>query len=146
MPEGISAHGTDLDYEPTPGGAFSAVAEVGDLVLPGFMRNEHDTTPHNRNIDSNVLGVLRREGITFPLFFNKANASHAGASSLMQLGLNEPPTLTGFRITTPDGFELIFSGRVKDFKWTAPVDGVLTANVTLRATGPMKVDGTIVGA
>lgn len=144
MAEGISSHGTILEYQPTPGGAFVEVAEMGDIVPPGLMRNKHDTTPHNRDIDSNVLGVLRREDPTFPVFFHKDNESHAESTGLYKLMIDN--VRTGFRITQPDGWYWVFSGGVKDIKHTDPVDGVQTANISLAPTGPMIINGTTVGA
>jgi len=146
MPQGISSHGTIVSFQPaaTPG-TFTEIAELGDIIEPGFMRNEFDITSHNRDIDTYALGVLRRDPLSFPLFFNKAIASQL---LLRTAQLDSNPTTNmanGFMMTTPDGDTFIFSGGVKEMKGTAPVDGVRTANVVLRATGVFILNGVSYG-
>lgn len=137
----ISAHGTIIEH--SPGGAgFTEIGELGDFTLPGVMRNEFDATPHNRDIDSWVMGVLRRDPITFPVFFNSAtNPEHV---DLRQSIIDN--SFDGFRVTFPDGDIWIGSGFVRQMQQTAPVDGLFTANVTVRLSGPMYLNGTLIGA
>lgn len=145
MPQGIGSHGTVLEMKAVGTSTWVEIAEVGDMQMPGFGRNEFDITSHNRDIDAYVLGVLRRDPVTFPLFFNKAISSHTLLRSGMLDGDPTRNMSQGFRITSPDGGIIVFSGGVKDFKQTAPVDGVQTANVTLRATGSFLLDGVEYG-
>lgn len=142
--EGYSSHGTVISRQHTPGGAFTPVGEIGDITLPGLMRNEHETTSHNKDIDSYVGGVLRRQAPTFPIFFNADDPTHDAQVGLYNAIMENQ--FTGYRITQPDGFEWIFSGFVQNIQPTAPVDGVQTANVTIRPSGPMYVAGILVGA
>jgi hypothetical protein len=155
MPQGISSHGTILRIKPSiadPSGASAwvagtwyEVAELGDLQMPGLTRNEFDITSHNRDIDTYVLGVLRREPVTFPLFFNRAINSH---KILRGMQLNGDPTTNmsvGFELSSPDGEAWLFSGGVKDMAETAPVDGVKTVNMTVRATGSFILNGVEYG-
>lgn len=140
MPQyAISSHGVILEHKPGAG-AFTEVGELGDLSLPGMTRNEFDATPHNRDIDSWVMGVLRRDPITFPVFFNKTEATHAALRAAIIANSND-----GFRVTFPDGDLWLGSGFVKQVAQTAPVDGILTANVTIRLSGPMILNGTVIG-
>lgn len=116
---------------------FIPIARVGDMTLLGLMRNEFDSTSHDRDIDQFGFGVLRREPITFPLFFDVNEATHNHVDGLYQAIIS--PLLEGFTVTQPDGFKVLFSGRVRNITPTAPVDGIQTANVTIRASGPMKM-------
>jgi hypothetical protein len=141
MPQGISAHGTLIEVQETPGGSFTEIAELGDIQMPGLMRNEFDITSHNRDIDTYVLGVLRRDDVTFPMFFNKVIASQVILRTLLIAN-----TTTGFRLTAPDGDVWIFSGGVKGMQQTNPVDGVQTANVSIRPTGEFILNGVEYGA
>ena len=138
MAEGYSSHGTVIraatSAAPT---VWTAIGEVGDINPPGLSRNEHETTSHNKDIDSYVGGVLRRQAPTFPIFFNKNDATHDHLTGLYKDIMDN--NFHGFKITQPDGFEWLFSGFVQSIQPTAPVDGVQTANVTIRPSGPMYV-------
>lgn len=145
-----SSHGTIVAMQLTPGGAFTDIAELGDINLTELMRNEFDATVQNRNIDDNVLGVLRRGPLTVPLNFLPANGTHDHLTGVYYHLINN--ILTGYRITVPAdvatgdaGIVWIMSGQVKGIKPTAPVDGKLTAEVTLRFTGLMKIGAVTVG-
>lgn len=137
----ISAHGTLIEHSPG-GGGFVEIGELGDFTLPGVMRNEFDATPHNRDIDSWVMGVLRRDPITFPVFFNAGtNPEHVDLRDSIIAN-----SFDGFRVTFPDGDSWVGSGFVRQMQQTAPVDGLFTANVTVRLSGPMLINGVLVGA
>ncbi len=52
----------------------------------------------------------------------------------------------GYRLTFPDATVWIFSGYVSNVAPTAPArEGVLSADVTLRPTGPHQIDSLIIG-
>jgi hypothetical protein len=148
MAQGYSSHGTVIRRQATPGGAFTPIAEVGDINPPGLSRNEHETTSHNKDIDAYIGGVLRRQAPTFPLFFNINEGSHDHLTGLYQAIIDN--AFDGYSITQPDGFVWLFSGFVQNIQPTAPVDGVQTANVTIRPSGPMYIgvdaDLVLVGA
>jgi hypothetical protein len=144
--QGISSHGTvierELDSEGAPG-VFTPIGEIGDITMPGLMRNEHETTSHNQDIDSYVLGVLRRDGVQFPIFFNRNDSTHDHLTGLQSAIIENK--VDGYKITQPDGAVWIFSGGVQAMNQTAPVDGVQTANVTIRPTGAFLLNGVLVG-
>jgi len=147
--QGISSHGTIISLKPAVGagaGTWIEIAELGDITEPGFTRNEFDITSHNRDIDTYVLGVQRRDPVSFPMFFNKNIQSQV---YLRDQQLNGDPTTNmtnGFQLASPDGDLFIFSGGVKEMKGTAPVDGVRTANVVIRATGEFILNGVLYGS
>lgn len=136
---GVSSHGTIIARAPANNPqVFEDIAELGDIQMPGLSRNEFDTSSHNDDIDKYILGILRRDPVTFPMFFNKAVASH---QKLQQAILDN--TTDGYRITEPDGTIWICSGNVQAIKQTAPVDGVKTADVTIRLTGAFFLNGIL---
>ena len=139
MPDSLSSHGTLLSVELTPGGAFTEVGELGDLTPPGLMRNEFDASTQNVDIDSWITGILRREPVTAPVFFNRNNASHAGLRALLIAN-----TLTGFKVDKPDGDEWVGSGFVRQITDAAPVDGIQAATLTVRLSGPFYLNGVLV--
>lgn len=146
MAQGISSHGLTLEMKPAGSSTWTEIAEVGDFQEPGFTRNEFDITSHNRDIDTYVLGVMRRDPVTFPMFFNKAITSQQLLQTAMLNGNSLTNMTNGFRVTSADGEVLVFSGGVKEFKKTSPVDGVRTANVVIRATAEFRLDGVEYGA
>jgi len=138
----ISSHGTLIARAPsaTPT-TFSTIGELGDIQMPGLMRNEFDATPQNRDIDSYVTGVLRRQQTTFPIFYHKDNTTHLGLYDAII-----DNSYDGYRFTSPDGQVLIMSGFVQSIVPAAPVDGLQVANVTLRFSGPFVFNGEVIGA
>jgi hypothetical protein len=135
----ISAHGTIIDHK-VGVGSWVEVGELGDFTLPGVTRNEFDATAHNRDIDTWVMGVLRRDPVTFPVFFSAADASHV---AMRQSIIDN--SFDGFRLTFPDGDVWIGSGYVRQLQQTAPVDGLMTGNVTVRLSGAMYLNGVLIG-
>lgn len=150
MTIGRSAHGTLVEVQQTPGGAFTVIAELGDLTLPELSRNEFDATVQNRKTDDWVLsGIMRRSPLTVPLNFLPSNATHDHLTGLYKHMIDN--TITGYRITVPpegtdDGIVWVMSGQVQAIRPTAPVDGKLAADVTFRFSGLMYVGGVLIGA
>lgn len=133
----ISSHGTLVAVQLTPGGAFTDIAEQGDITPPEMMRNEFDATTQEKDIDSYVLGVLRRGAFTQPLNFLPDNNTHDHLTGVYKL-LTEN-TVTGWRITYPDTTQWIMSGQVQALTPGAPVDGKLSLDMTLRFSGAMQI-------
>jgi hypothetical protein len=142
----LSGHNTLVSVQFTPGGAFTEIAELGDITLPGFSRNEFDVTTQNRNIDKYLLGVLRRDSVMWPMNFIPDDPTH-GVLGLMKLMKDN--TFTGFKITIPTstGSSVwIGSGQVRTMNnLKAPVDGKMTADVNVRLSDIMSIDGVVFG-
>lgn len=156
MAQGIGSHGTIIEFKPAVGsaangttalvGTWVTVSELGDIQMPGTTRNEFDITSHNIDIDTYVMGVQRRDPVTFPMFFNKNILAQVALREQQFNGSQLTNMTVGFRVTSPDGDVIVFSGGVKEFKRTNPVDGVQTANVTIRASGAYSVNGVTYGS
>ena len=146
-----SSHGTIIAVQQTPGGAFTDIAELGDVTLPGMSRNEFDAIVQNRNIDDYVLGILRRAPVKVPINFLPGNATHDHLTGVQYLLINN--TVTGWKFTVPAvtggdaGIVWIASGQVQAFdNIQAPADGKLSADLTLRLSGLMSIGGVSIGA
>ena len=145
----VLGHGALIAMELDPAGApgvFTTVAELSEEITDvTLMRNEVDVTAHNDTIDHwKLSSILRREPFSFGLGFKYDNNTHDHLTGLKHKLLNN--TLTGFRLRGPSGTtdtdETIMSGYVQSMSRTFPLDaGKLGANVTIRMTGPWKVDG-----
>lgn len=156
MPEqGLSAHGTIIRVrpsiaDPTGAAAWAAgdtieIMELGDIDGVGTTRNEFDISSHNKNIDSYIFGIPRRNPITFPVFFNKAILSHRVLRTLQANNDVATQMQNGFEVESPDGDLIIFSGGVKDMPISYPVDGPQMANVTIRPTRNYILNGVEYG-
>lgn len=142
-----SGHGTLVSVQLTPGGAFTDIAEQGDITAPTLERNEFDATTQNEEIDSYVLGVARRGLFNIALNFIPDDATQDHLTGMQKLFFDN--TITGFKITFPQitpALEWIMSGQVKAFNIGAPVDGKLTADCSIRLSGLMSIGGVVIGA
>jgi hypothetical protein len=140
----ISSHGTLVAVQQTPGGAFTDIAELGDITPPEMSRNEFDATTQNINIDAYVLGVLRRGQLSVPLNFLPTNATHDHLTGLYKLLIDN--TVTGWKVTFPSAVVWVMSGQVQSIKPKEPTDGKSAADVTMRMSGLMSIGGVSVGA
>lgn len=141
----LSGHGTKIDVQLTPGGIFTEIAELRDITPPGLSRNEFDATTQNEDIDSYVHGVMRRELVTIAMNFIPTNNTQDHLTGMQKLLINN--TMTGWRFRFPDSgvTTWVASGQVSGFKPQAPVDGLLSAEATVRFSGKMLIGGVSVG-
>jgi len=144
----LSGHGTHIYRAPiaTPT-TFTEIAEVGDITLPGLDHNEFDALNHNTNIDAYELGVLRRDLFTIKLNFLPSDGTHDHLTGLIKATITNPPPMDGFKIIFPDLVNTwVASGQVKSVNnIVAPVDGLSTADVGIRFSGRMVINGVLIG-
>lgn len=141
-----SGHGTLLAVQLTPGGAFTTLAELGDITPPELMRNEFDATIQQENIDSYVLGVLRRGQFSTTLNWIPDNNTHDHITGVYKMISDN--TLTGWKVTFPQvtpAIDWVMSGQVQSLKPAAPVDGKLASDLVLRFSGLMSIGGVVIG-
>lgn len=138
----LSGHGTNVDYQQTPGGAWVEISEVKDVNSPGLTRNEFDASTQNDDIDAYVTGLLRREATTLSINYVPTDPTHDEETGLQSLIIGK--VRTGFRFRYPDSTFIIASGEVTGFTHTEPVDGLMTAEATLRFSGPMLINTTLI--
>lgn len=144
----LSGHGAKVYRAPqaTPG-TFTEIAESNDLQLPGLDHNEFSADAHNRNIDAYVMGILRRDLFTLKLNFLPSNPTHDHLTGLIKACITNPVPTDTFKMEFPDGVNIwIASGQVKSVNnITLPVDGLSTADVGIRFSGLMSINGVIIG-
>src|SRR6186713_1298756 len=141
----LSGHGTKIDVQLEPGGEWVEVAELRDITPPGLSRNEFDATTQNEDIDSYVLGVLRRETVTVQMNFIPSAETHDHLTGMQYLLINN--VMTGWRFRFPDVPPTVWvaSGQCSGFKPEAPVDGLMSAECTIRFSGGMLIGDVEVG-
>lgn len=145
----LSGHGAHIYRAPsaTPT-TFTEIAEIGDIQLPGLDHNEFDGTSHNRNIDAYVMGVLRRDLFTIKMNFLPTDPTHDHLTGLIKAAVTNPVPTDGFKIVFPDLVTTwVASGQVKAVNnIVLPVDGLSTADVGVRFSGMMTINGVVIGA
>jgi hypothetical protein len=144
----LSGHGAKISRAPnaTPQ-TFTEIAEVGDITLPGLDHNEFEAMSHNRNIDAYVMGILRRDLFSIKLNFLPSDSTHDHLTGLISAAITNPVPVDGFKIVFPDGVnEWIASGQVKSVNnIVLPVDGLSSADVGIRFSGYMWINGVLIG-
>ena len=137
MPQAISAQGTLIARAPelTPG-VFTTIGELRNITPPPLMRNPIETTSHNEEEESFVVGIRRKGEMTFQIGFVPSLASHDHNTGLVKSWKDGSRDI--FRITFPDDTKWLFSGYVTNIGPSAPVDDGLVADVTIRPTGLME--------
>lgn len=144
----LSGHGAHIYRAPiaTPS-TFTEIAEVGDIQLPGLDHNEFDATTHNVNIDKYVMGVLRRDLFTIKLNFLPSDTTHDHLTGLIKACITNPVPVDGFKMIFPDLINTwVASGQVKSVNnIVLPVDGLSTADVGIRFSGQMVINGVLIG-
>lgn len=132
MSDAISSHGTLLKRNGT------TIAELLDITPPALTRNTFDTSNQNDADDSYIVGIRRRGDLTFNVNFLPSGAvTHGNASGLIKAWTDGSKDL--YEIDFPDGSIWSFSGFVTNVAPAAPVDGPLTAAVTVRPTNAMTI-------
>lgn len=139
----------ELDPVAQPG-VFTTIAKLnGDINWPSLSRPSDETTGHDENIDSYVVGSLTRAELTWGMAYLYDNATHDFETGLgAKIVANE---FFGIRVRGPqsvsDADEWIMSGQMTELTQTAPVrSGARAADATFRPSGLMKVNGAIIGA
>jgi Lambda phage tail tube protein, TTP len=113
---------------------YTTVAEVRDISGPEIKVDTHDVTNQSSPGGwAEFVPTIRRPGnVTFPVNYMPTNPTH-----VKMLTDCVSKTLRNWRVTENDGTtnHWSFAGYVTGFKQTAPVAGVLTADVEIAVTG-----------
>jgi hypothetical protein len=125
---GISAHGTIIKRNNV------AIAELKDITPPPLTRKSIDTTTHNSDDDSYVVGIRRKGELQFMVnFLPSGEATHGASTGL--LAAWGTGSKDRYDILFPDGSSWLFSGFVTNIAPKAPVDGGFEAAVNIRPSG-----------
>jgi len=131
-----AAFGTTL-YRGTSGGGTPYV-NVMSISGPALSLDTEDVTSHDSTgAWEEVVGTILRSGeCTLDIAYDPANATHKNAAGGLLADL-AARTSTTFTLVFPDSgsTEWVFTALVTGFEPSAPVDGALTASVTLKPSG-----------
>ena len=129
------AYGTAL-YKGTNTG--TAYAQVTSITGPSMSLDTVDVTSHDSTSawEEVVATILRSGDLTMDIVYDPADATHKNASGGL-LADFIARTAVVFTLIFPDAAttEWTFSGYITAFEPSAPVDGALTASVTIKPSG-----------
>lgn len=127
MSNAISAHGTLVKRNGT------TIGELRDISMPALTRNTFDTSNQNDDDDSYVVGIRRKGDLTFGInFLPSGDATHGATSGLIKAWKDGSKDL--YQGVYPDGAGWYCSGFVTNIAPKAPVDGDLSADITIKLT------------
>lgn len=134
----LSAFGTLLKIGDGGGTeAFTTIAGVRDITGPSLRMEAIEVTNHSSTGGWRefVGGLFSGGEVTFDLLFDPDAATHSYSTGLINDMVDR--TLRHFQVvfTDPTPTTWAFSALVTGFEPTAPVDGALTASVTLTVSG-----------
>jgi predicted secreted protein len=126
MSTAVATLGTTIERETV------AIGQIQDISGPDISTDTDEITNHSSpgGVEEFIATIKRVGEITFPLVFNSADASHGSTAGLIKAW--EDRSLDEYVMTYPDGSMWEFSAYVTGLSMSAPVDGHLSADVTLR--------------
>jgi predicted secreted protein len=150
MPGTIFGKGTKLQrntaVSPAPA-TWQTIAEVKSITGPGMTGDILDVTTHDTigNWREKIAGLLDAGTLTFTVNFIPDHLSHSSQTGFVADFVNR--TKRDHQIIFPDALSttwLFPNAQITGCPITAPVDNVLTAEVTLTITEPPELDQALI--
>lgn len=137
MTQAVSAFGTLLKIGDGGGSeVFTTIAEITNLTGPGIEVETIDVTSHDSSGAKRefIAGLIDMGEYTFTLNFN-ALATQGFSGGLYNDAMNR--TKRNFQIVLPTTSSKTgsFAAYVTNFELSEPIDGALTADLTIKVTG-----------
>ncbi len=116
------------------------IAQVQSISGPGLALDTEDVTSHDSPGGwEEVVGTILRSGeVSLDIVYDPKDATHKYATGGLLHDLANRVTTT-YTLTFPDSTSWSFSALVVGFEPSAPVEGALTASVTLKLTGSVTL-------
>ena len=120
--------------------AANGEVTLKDISGPGFSRDTHDASTQTTDWAEVIPGLKQPGEVTFGINFVPTDPSHDPSTGLIKDFVDG--TLRNFRLIFPDPGTTTwqFAAYVTNFEPDAPVDGVLTASVTISINGDPAPD------
>ena len=144
MAAGYLGKGTTVTYASTSGGlaTATALANVGSISGPTASSEFLDVTAQNTagKYRSFIAGVIDPGELSFPVNYDPADAGHQALHALLESQAENVWELD-FNGAIGSAITCTFPGVVTGCEVNAPVDGVITMNVTVKVTGEITWPG-----
>lgn len=139
MSDAIAAFGTllKLGSTNTTAATFATIAEVGDIDGPSDSVDTIEVTNHSSASARKefISGLIDSGEISFPINFLPDNPTHDATTGLQKA--KNDRAMRKYQMVFPDATQAEFSALVTKFSMKAPVSGKLSADVTLKISGPI---------
>lgn len=137
MADGMSAFGTTIALgDGASPEVFTTIAYVTNIEGPGLSADTIDVTSHGSTDGYRqfVQGLKDAGEVSLELNFDPDAATHVNASGGLAYEY-EQGTESNYKITFPDTTVWTFPGIVTGLSPSAPMDGKLSAAVTIKVSG-----------
>ena len=125
----------------TAGVVVATVAQVTNISGPGLGADVIDVTTHDSTsaFEESVVGVLRSGEVTLDIVYDPADDTQDGTDTEGLVYRFKNRVHTAFSLVFSDSGTSTwsFDGDITGFEPGAPVDGALTASVTVKPTGAL---------
>lgn len=132
-----SAFGIKLGVK--SGDVFTDVAEVLDFDGPSLAKETNEVTHHSQGDKwRRFISGLRDGGeVSFDINFRPDDEDTHGVGDTGLIGILDTDDMKEWRITFPDDSETKweFEGTVTGFNPSNPVEGAMTASITIKVSG-----------
>lgn len=139
MSNALAAFGTllKLGSTNTTAATFATIAEVGDIDGPGDSVDTIEVTNHSSaSARKEFIASLIDSGeISFPINFLPDDPTHDAVTGIQKA--KNDRAMRRYQMVFPDDTQADFSALVTKFGIKAPVAGKLSADVTLKISGPV---------
>jgi hypothetical protein len=117
------------------GVAMTPVVNVKKVGGPKLSADTEDVTTHDQATawEELVVTILRSGEVSLDIVYDPATATHGATSGLLAKLQNK--TFAQYAVVFPGSTTWTFNGYSTAFEPDEPVDGALTAKVTLKVTG-----------
>ena len=121
----------------TAGVAYASIASIKSLTGPSLKLDTEDVTSHDSasGWEEVVPTVLREGNVKLDLIYDPAEDSHDATAVGGLAYLLKNKYERGYKVVWPDTTLWTFPAVVESFEPGAPVDGALTAAVSLKISG-----------
>jgi predicted secreted protein len=137
--QAIFAQGTLLKIGDgaTPTESFTTIAEVKSIDGPKFDTDDVDVTTHDTSdgFHEYIPGLKEGGELGFAINLVPTHATHSLATGLLGRYMEDGDKRHNFQLALPDGATVwTIPGYVKTFGIGAPVDNVLSADVSIKVS------------
>lgn len=118
---------------------FVTIGGIANISGPGMTVDTLDATAHDSpgGFEEVIASFIRTSEVTLEVRFDPSDTEHQGLLDDLKSRVKR-----NFQVVFPDADETTwtFSAFVTAYELTAPHDGLLGLNVTLKPTGPIEVE------
>lgn len=114
---------------------FTQITELKDFDWSGFERAVHDASHHTSDWSTVVGGMAKQGSFDFEINYLPGDGTHDELTGLLSLLVSGETRNFKLVYPSPSSKTVTVSGIVTKFEQKSPVDGILTASVSIALNG-----------